>query len=405
MCSASRYQIGRGTSTGATWQQSSNIIGIYGEDTWRVTDNLTLNLGLRYDAHTPWVEANNKQANYNFATGNIDLAGQNGASRALYNGFYGGRDFQPRIGFAWTPARVGGRTVVRGAFTISSYMEGTGTNLRLPLNPPFTPAEINASYNNVPLPLTDTTDGIVGQGVNPSCAAPTYACYAGALLRIWDPNVQPAIANQFNLTDSAPTFACHDRSGWVRGSNGSSPDGAVRLRTKGIAVPAGCYSTQPLLFRQPDTLWRAGHGRSNCGRTVAYGSRRSLRARSQTETCRTTLCKPSCRRTWSMAFRGKSPTPTPSACPTARDITEPGTTPPALRHIGRTSITRGQSGRRVTTMPRTSCPPMQFTNYPLDAGNNSAATAAKLSMRQLADGRLARSSHVRTGWPMPVRFG
>jgi hypothetical protein len=191
---------GRGVSTGATWQQSSSIIGIYAEDTWRVTDNLTLNLGLRYDAHTPWVEANNKQANYNIATGNIDLAGQNGASRALYNGFYGGRDFQPRIGFAWTPAALGGRTVVRGAFTISSYMEGTGTNLRLPLNPPFTPAEINAQYNNIPLPLTDTTDGIIGQGVNPSCAAPAYACYAQAQLRIWDPNVQPAIANQFNLT-------------------------------------------------------------------------------------------------------------------------------------------------------------------------------------------------------------
>ena len=148
--------IGRGTSTGATWQQSSNIIGIYAEDTWRVSDNLTLNLGLRYDAHTPWVEQHNLQANYNFATGNIDLAGQNGASRALYNGFYGGRDFQPRIGFAWTPAMMGGRTVVRGAFTISSYMEGTGTNLRLPLNPPFTPAEINATYNNLPLPLTDS---------------------------------------------------------------------------------------------------------------------------------------------------------------------------------------------------------------------------------------------------------
>jgi len=194
------YQYGRGTSTGATWQQSSVNFGIYGEDTWRVTDNLTLNLGLRYDAHTPWVEANNKQANYNIATGNIDLAGQNGASRALYNGFYGGKDFQPRIGFAWTPAVLGGRTVVRGAFTISSYMEGTGTNLRLPLNPPFTPAEINEVYNNLPLPLTDTADGIVGQGTNPSCAAPQYACYAGAFLRMWDPNVQPAIADEWSFT-------------------------------------------------------------------------------------------------------------------------------------------------------------------------------------------------------------
>ena len=133
----STTQYGRGVSTGKTWQQSSNIIGIYAQDTWRVTDRLTLNLGLRYDAHTPWMETNDQQANYNIATGNIDLAGQNGASRGLYNGFYGGRDFQPRIGFAWTPAALGGHTVIRGAFTISSYLEGTGTNLRLTLESTF----------------------------------------------------------------------------------------------------------------------------------------------------------------------------------------------------------------------------------------------------------------------------
>jgi hypothetical protein len=194
------YQYGRGVSTGATWQQTSNVIGIYAQDTWRVTDRLTLNLGLRYDAHTPWVESNNRQANYNFATGAIDLAGQNGASQALYNGFYGGRDFQPRIGFAWTPAALGDKTVIRGAFTISSYLEGTGTNLRLPLNPPFTPAEINKIYNNAALPGTDTTNGIAGGAVSASCAAPAYACYNSDFLRVWDPNVQPAIADEWNLT-------------------------------------------------------------------------------------------------------------------------------------------------------------------------------------------------------------
>ena len=194
------FQYGRGVSTGQTWEQSSNIIGIYAQDTWRLSDRLTLNLGLRYEAHTPWVETNNQQANYNMATGNVDLAGQNGASRGLYNGFYGGRDFQPRLGFAWTPAALGGHTVVRGAFTISSYLEGTGTNLRLTLNAPFTPAEINAVYNNAALPGTSTSDGIVGSGSSASCAAPAYACYAGAFLRVWDPNVQPAIADQWNLT-------------------------------------------------------------------------------------------------------------------------------------------------------------------------------------------------------------
>ena len=63
------------------------------------------------------------------------------SNRGLYNGTYGGKAFQPRIGFAWAPASLGGKTVVRSAFTISSYLEGTGTNLRLPINPPFTQAE------------------------------------------------------------------------------------------------------------------------------------------------------------------------------------------------------------------------------------------------------------------------
>jgi len=194
------FQVGRGVSSGATWEQTSNVIGAYVQDTWRLSDTLTLNLGLRYDAHSPWVETNDHQANYNIATGNIDLAGKNGASRALYNGFYGGRDFQPRIGFAWSPAALGGKTVVRGAFTISSYLEGTGTNLRLTLNPPFTPAEVNAIYNNAALPGSTSTDGIPANASGASCDAPTYACYAGSFLRVWDPDVQPAIADQWNLT-------------------------------------------------------------------------------------------------------------------------------------------------------------------------------------------------------------
>jgi Carboxypeptidase regulatory-like domain len=191
------YHIGRGVSTGKTWTQTNNVIGFYAEDTWKVTERLTLNLGLRYQAFTPWVEINNQQSNYNIATGNVDLAGKNGASRALYNGFYGGRDFEPRLGFAWTPAMLGNHTVVRGAFTVSSYLEGTGTNLRLAQNPPFTPAQLDTHYNNAALPGSTTTDGIPPTPPSGSCA--NYSCFAGAILNLWDPNVQPALDYQWNL--------------------------------------------------------------------------------------------------------------------------------------------------------------------------------------------------------------
>ena len=193
---------GRGIPSNVSepWEQSTNVYAFFGQDTWRVTEKLTLNLGLRYEAHTPWVEKNDQQANYNMVTGNVDHANQNGASRALYNGFYGGRDFQPRIGFAYTPGgRFGNHTVIRGAFTISSYLEGTGTNLRLPFNPPFLPAELNTQYNNLALPLTTTSNGIQGTA-SQDCTAPAYACYSQDLLRVWDSNVQPAIDNQYNLT-------------------------------------------------------------------------------------------------------------------------------------------------------------------------------------------------------------
>ncbi len=275
------FQYGRGVSTGKTWIQTSNVIGVYAQDTWRVTDRLTLNLGLRYDAHTPWVETHNQQANYNFATGNVDLAGQGGASRALYNGFYGGRDFQPRIGFAWTPAMLGDHTVVRGAFTVSSYMEGTGTNLRLTLNPPFTPAEINAIYNNLSLPLTDTTQGIAGSASAASCAAPAYACYAQAFLRVWDPNVQPAIADEWNFTIQHQ-FG-HDTTfqiGYVgqKGTHLMVPfDYAQReLLPGGATAPSPYFAKNPTLYTVLGNPAQGGQGATVSGTksngTMEYNS-------------------------------------------------------------------------------------------------------------------------------------
>jgi hypothetical protein len=195
---------GRGLNSGG-WTQTSNIFSGYAQDTWHVTENLTLNLGLRYEAHTPWIERNDQQSNYNMATGQIQYANQNGASRSLYSGEYGGKDLQPRLGFAWTPGgRFGGHTVIRGAFTISSYLEGTGINLRLPINPPFNGGtsaggEFQTTYNLQPLPSTTASDGII---VPPPTGleCPNYSCFSGVLLRMWDPKVQPALDDQWSLT-------------------------------------------------------------------------------------------------------------------------------------------------------------------------------------------------------------
>src|SRR5207302_264498 len=155
--------------------------------------------------HTPWVEIHDAQVNFDLKTGevlapncsrvNLGTAPTTcrQSSPGLYNGTYGGKDFQPRVGFAWTPAGLGGKTVIRSAFSISSYMEGTGTNLRLAQNPPFTAAETFVNYNSLGFPTTTTDQGLVPVG---AASDP----FAGSLVRVWDPHVQPALTDQWNIT-------------------------------------------------------------------------------------------------------------------------------------------------------------------------------------------------------------
>jgi hypothetical protein len=191
---------GRGIISG-TWGQRANIFAPYVQDDWRITNHLTLNLGVRYEAHTPWVEIQDRQLNFSPISGDIlvlksglNLGPYTGTltkNRALYDGYYGIHDFQPRIGFAWSPAALGGKTVFRGAYTISSYQEGTGTNLRPTLNPPFG-SEFQNQYFTTNLPPITTADGLQLS----SAADP----FKGAVLRLWDPHVQPAIVQQWNLS-------------------------------------------------------------------------------------------------------------------------------------------------------------------------------------------------------------
>jgi hypothetical protein len=86
-----------------------NIIGGYITDNIKVRQNLTFNLGLRYEMSSVPVEINGKLSNLrNLTDGQPSLG-----SPYFQNPTY--RNFEPRIGFAWDPFRDG-RTSVRGAF-------------------------------------------------------------------------------------------------------------------------------------------------------------------------------------------------------------------------------------------------------------------------------------------------
>ena len=201
--------VGVGTN-GGTWGQRDETIAAFVQDTWRITPKFTANYGLRYNLTTPLIEVDNRQANFAPFSGEVELAGKStfyGNNRALYNQYNGWTNFQPRLGLAYQYSPKG---VVRASYTLSSYLEGSGTNLRLTINPPFsTERDVQYSAPNANAPSTLLPASTLDQGYTTIGAKANP--YAGANVKIWDPNIRPAVSNQWNFSiqqqfDSATTL-------------------------------------------------------------------------------------------------------------------------------------------------------------------------------------------------------
>jgi Carboxypeptidase regulatory-like domain/TonB dependent receptor len=180
---------GQGALTGR-WGQRQYRPAVFVQDDYKLSSNLTINLGLRWEYDQPYIEVNNKQANINITTGVITDAGVNGAPRALYNAYHTG--FMPRLGFAWSPDSFHEKFVLRGGYGITNFLEGTGANLRLTLNPPFF---VDASCT-IGLPCANGGNLSVTSGFYRPSDPNVYA----GNVRAWQPNLKPALIQQYNLT-------------------------------------------------------------------------------------------------------------------------------------------------------------------------------------------------------------
>src|SRR5262249_45419981 len=83
----------------------------FAQDDWRMTNRLTLNLGLRYETVTPIKEAHNQLGNFdpNSATGLVQLG--HGGVESFWKRT---NNFSPRVGFAWD-IQGNSKWVLRGA--------------------------------------------------------------------------------------------------------------------------------------------------------------------------------------------------------------------------------------------------------------------------------------------------
>lgn len=175
----------------------------YIQDDWKVTPNVTLNLGLRYAYDQPMYEAHDKMSTIDLKMAYFApvgpngpdpspyllLAGKNGNSRALVNPYY--YQFMPRVGFAW---QIGPRAVLRGGYSITDDSEGTGNGLRMTQNPPFLTSVTNLQHG--PQPTNDGNPISVSNGL----LAGTGGTPPSPQFDVWDPHFRPASVQQFNLT-------------------------------------------------------------------------------------------------------------------------------------------------------------------------------------------------------------
>ncbi len=107
---------------------------------------LTANIGLAWALVTPITEAQNRQANFDFATGKFLIAGQNSDGRVGIK--MDKTAFEPRIGLAWKPFG-GDSTAIRAGYSIfhdSSWNQGAQG---LWQNPPFYAESDNFSFQDL----------------------------------------------------------------------------------------------------------------------------------------------------------------------------------------------------------------------------------------------------------------
>ena len=169
---------------------------IYATDDFKLTPNLTVSYGFRYELDEPWVEQHNKTGNVNLTTGQIIYAGSIPAGAPPGSGLcsnlgcynWSFHQFMPRLGFAWQAIN---RFVVRGGYSGTSFFEGNSSNQRLTSITPFIQAiqtpNLTVAAGNVPTPYTTQT-------------AFDVSAQPGGTYNTYPQNIQPAYIQNYNLT-------------------------------------------------------------------------------------------------------------------------------------------------------------------------------------------------------------
>lgn len=137
-------------------RQRDSYVGMYFQDDWKITRRFTLNLGLRYELYTQPIDARDRGGLFDVRTGQIQVPGKNGYSRAIVNGDH--NNFAPRFGLAYS---VSSKWTVRSGIGIfysrrEQNQEVTQMGGNIPNTPNIVFPSVSASGTVTP-PVTINT--------------------------------------------------------------------------------------------------------------------------------------------------------------------------------------------------------------------------------------------------------
>ncbi len=202
------YQPGfltRGSPGGPYTIQNAEL-AYFVQDDWKVNNDLTLNLGLRYDVFTAPTERFDRQTNFDPATGRINVAGENApGGRDLANNDK--NNFGPRIGFAYSGFLPNKKLVLRGGYGLVYTTDVSGVQ-PLTTNPGTGAANFSCTPitnpagcpSNYPLGRNPFERGIPRANSTIATPGSSFVAPTGGTIIYNDPNRKDAFVHQYNAT-------------------------------------------------------------------------------------------------------------------------------------------------------------------------------------------------------------
>jgi len=175
-------------------------LSFYGQDNYKISSRLTLNLGLRYENFLgwPWTEVENRMYNFvpSLSTTQLYQVGTNGIPRSGANG--NNLNFMPRVGFA---LKVTPKTVVHAGYGIYYSAPNVTNSDGLSNNAPaldywaFNNSSVYGSAASNGSPFNYASDGFVHTPATNASALPS-----GLPVYAQDPHAKTPYSEQWHLT-------------------------------------------------------------------------------------------------------------------------------------------------------------------------------------------------------------